>query len=89
MKNENNIYLDKGVKMFECDLADAKFNVLGKKDKMQALFQLLKTFSVIVIIFIFLFIFFYIHSKVRGHVYADKENDDKKEEMVDIQDKGK
>ena len=89
MSNENSIYLDKNVKMYVCDLVDAKFAALGRKDKMQALLQLLKTFSVIVSIFIFLFIFFYIHSKIRGHVYMDKENDDKREEMVDIEDKEK
>lgn len=89
MLNENSIYLDKNIKMYVCDLVDAKFTALGRKDKMQALFQLLKTFSVIVSIFIFLFIFFYIHSKVRGHVYMDKKKDDKKEEIVDIEDKEK
>lgn len=84
MKNENSIYL-KGVDIFEIDLSDALFIKLGQKDKMKALFQLFKTFSVIISIFIFLFIFFYIHSKFRGHVYTDKENDEQKEEeLVDI-----
>ena len=89
MSNENSIYIDKNVKMYVCDLVDANFANLGRKDKMLALLQLLKTFSVIVSIIIFLFIFFYIHSKIRGHVYMDNENDDKKEEMVDIEDKEK
>jgi len=88
MKNENSIYLDKSVEMPLCDLSVAQFKILGKKDKIQALFELLKTFSVIVAIFIFLFIFFYIHSKWRGHIYEDKE-DDKKEELADIEDKEK
>ena len=84
MKNENSIYL-KGVDIFEIDLSDALFIKLGQKDKMKALFQLFKTFSVIISIFIFLFIFFYIHSKFRGHAYTDKENDEQKEEeLVDI-----
>jgi len=88
MKNEKSIYLDKSAEMPICDLSIAQFKILGKKDKIQALFELLKTFSVIVTIFIFLFIFFYIHSKWRGHVYEDKE-DDKKEELADIEDKEK
>lgn len=88
MKNEKSIYLDKSAEMPICDLSIAQFKILGKKDKIQALFELLKTFSVIVTIFIFLFIFFYIHSKWRGHVYEDKE-DDKKEELANIEDKEK
>lgn len=88
MKNEKCIYLDKSEEMPLCDLSVAQFKILGKKDKIQALFELLKTFSVIVAIFIFLFIFFYIHSKWRGHIYEDKE-DDKKEELADIEDKEK
>ena len=89
MKNENSIYL-KGIDLLECDLAGAALHILGQKDKMKALFQLLKTFSVIVSIFIVLFIFFYLHSKFRGHLYEDKRDEEKKgEELVDIDDKEK
>ena len=84
MKNEKSVYV-KGVELFECDLSDAKLRVIGQKDITKALFQLMKTFSVIVAIFIVLFILFYLHSKFRGHAYTDKENDDKKDqELVDI-----
>ena len=84
MKNEKSVYV-KGVELFECDLSDAKLRVIGQKDITKALFQLMKTFSVIVSIFIVLFILFYLHSKFRGHAFEDKENDDKNdEELVDI-----
>ena len=86
MKNENNIYL-KGVELLESDLTEANLHILGKKDKMKALLQLVKTFSVIVSIFSFLFIFFYIHGKC---INKDKGNEDKKEEeMIDVEDKEK
>ena len=88
MKNENSVYL-KGIDLLECDLAGAALNVLGKKDKMKALFQLLKTFSVIVSIFIVLFIIFYLHSKFRGHLYEDKKEKKDEEELVDVEDKEK
>ena len=88
MKNENGVYF-KGVEVLECDLADAQLNVLGKKDKMKALFQLIQTFTVIGVIFIFLFIFFYLHSKFRGHHYMDKKEDKNEEELVDVEDKEK
>ena len=84
MKNENSIYL-KGIEMLECDLTEASLNVLGKKDKMKALYQLLKTFTVVVLIFCCLFVIFYIHSKLRGKVYEEK----KEEELVDVTDKEK
>lgn len=84
MKNENSVYL-KGIEIFDCDMAASQFKAIGQKDIMKALFQLFKTFSVIILIFVFLFIFFYVHSKFRGNAYTDKENDDKKdEELVDI-----
>ena len=74
MKNENSVYF-KGVDILECDLTNAQLSILGKKDKMKALFQLIQTFTVIGVIFIFLFIFFYLHSKFRGHHYMDKKED--------------
>ena len=89
MKNENNVYF-KGVEILECDLTNAQLSILGKKDKMKALFQLVQTFTVIVVIFIFLFIFFYLHSKFRGHHYMDKKEDKNDgEELVDVEDKEK
>ena len=89
MKNENNVYF-KGVEILECDLTNAQLSILGKKDKMKALFQLVQTFTVIVVIFIFLFIFFYLHSKFRGHHYTDKKEDKNDgEELVDVEDKEK
>ena len=89
MKNENSIYF-KGVDILECDLNNAQLNIIGKKDKMKALFQLIQTFTVIGVIFIFLFIFFYLHSKFRGHHYMDKEEDKNDgEELVDVDDKEK
>ena len=89
MKNENSIYF-KGVDILECDLNNAQLNIIGKKDKMKALFQLIQTFTVIGVIFIFLFIFFYLHSKFRGHHYMDKEEDKNDgEELVDVEDKEK
>ena len=84
MKNENSIYL-KGIEMLECDLTEASLNVLGKKDKMKALYQLLKTFTVVVLIFCCLFLIFYVHSKIRGKAYEEKEE----EELVDVEDKEK
>ena len=84
MKNENSVYL-KGIEIFECDMAESNFKAIGQKDIIKALFQLFKTFSVIISIFIFLFIFFYLHSKFKGDASTDKDNDDKKdEELVDI-----
>ena len=89
MKNENSVYL-KGVDLLECDLTNAQLNILGKKDKMKALFQLIQTFTVIGVIFIFLFIFFFLHSKFRGHHYIDKKEDKNDgEELVDVDDKEK
>ena len=89
MKNDNSVYI-KGIDLLECDLSGAALHKLGQKDKIKALFQLLKTFSVIVSIFIVLFIFFYLHSKFRGHLYEDKEDEEKKgKELVDIDDKEK
>ena len=84
MKNEKSIYL-KGVDLLECDLTEADLHIIGRKDKMKALFQLIKTFSVIGAIFLFLFIFFYLHGK-----FIHKESDDKKEEeMIDVDEKEK
>ena len=89
MKNENSVYF-KGLEILECDLTNAQLNILGKKDKMKALFQLIQTFTVIVVIFIFLFVFFYLHSKFRGHHYMDKKEDKNDgEELVDVEDKEK
>ena len=89
MKNENSVYI-KGVDILECDLTNAQLSILGKKDKMKALFQLIQTFSVIGVIFIFLFIFFYLHSRFRGHLYMDKKEDKNDgEELVDVEDKDK
>ena len=85
MKNEHSIYLDNNIEI--CDLSEGKFKILGKKEFEKALFELLKTFSVILSIFAFLFIFFFIHSKFRGHLYIDNEKDDKNEEMIDIDEK--
>ena len=87
MKNENSVYL-KGIDILECDLSEATLNIIGKKDKMKALFQLVQTFTVVVSIFIFLFIIFYLHSKCRGHLYEEKDKKDE-EELVDIEDKEK
>ena len=84
----NSIYLEnnKNIEIYECNLNEAKFMILGKKDIKKALLELLKTFSVIICIFIFLFIFFFIHSKFRGHLYTDKEEEDKEkdEELIEI-----
>ena len=66
MKNENNAYL-KGINMLECDLSEAQLNIIGKKDKINSLFQLVQTFKVVVLIFIFLFVIFYLHSKCKGN----------------------
>ena len=89
MGTNNSIYLEnnKNLEIYECDLNEAKFMILGKKDIKKALLQLLKTFSVVICIFIFLFIFFFIHSKFRGHLYTDEEKDDKEkdEELIEIQ----
>jgi len=84
----DSIYLgnNKNLEIYECNLNEAKFMILGKKDIKKALLQLLKTFSVVICIFIFLFIFFFIHSKFRGHLYTDEEKDNKEkdEELVEI-----
>ena len=85
----NSIYFEnnENLEIYECDLNEAKFMILGKKDIKKALLQLLKTFSVVICMFIFLFIFFFIHSKFRGHLYTDEEKDNKEkdEELVEIQ----
>ena len=87
MKNENNAYL-KGINMLECDLSEAQLNIIGKKDKINSLFQLVQTFKVVVLIFIFLFFIFYLHSKCKGNLYGEKDKKDG-EELVDIEDKEK
>jgi len=89
MGENNSIYFEnnKNLEINECNLNEAKFMILGKKDIKKALLQLLKTFSVVICMFIFLFIFFFIHSKFRGHLYTDegKDNKEKDEELVEIQ----
>ena len=89
MGENNSIYFEnnKNLEINECNLNEAKFMILGKKDIKKALLQLLKTFSVVICMFIFLFIFFFIHSKFRGHLYTDEEKDNKEkdEELVEIQ----
>ena len=87
VKNENNAYL-KGINMLECDLSEAQLNIIGKKDKINSLFQLVQTFKVVVLIFIFLFFIFYLHSKCKGNLYGEKDKKDG-EELVDIEDKEK
>lgn len=87
VKNENNAYL-KGINMLECDLSEAQLNIIGKKDKINSLFQLVQTFKVVVLIFIFLFFIFYLHSKCKGNHYGEKDKKDG-EELVDIEDKEK
>ena len=87
MKNENNAHL-KYKDMLECDLTEAQLNIIGKKNKMKALFQLINTFTVVVSIFFFLFLVFCLHEKFRGHLYEEKDKKDE-EELVDIEDKEK
>ena len=87
MKNENNAHL-KYKDMLECDLTEAQLNIIGKKNKMKALFQLMNTFTVVVSIFFFLFLVFCLHEKFRGHLYEEKDKKDE-EELVDIEDKEK
>ena len=87
MKNENSGYL-KGIDILECDLAEAQLNIIGKKDKMNVLSKLGLRFTFVVSIFAFLFLIIYLHSKVRGHLYEEKDKKDG-EELVDFEDKEK
>jgi hypothetical protein len=47
IKKENTAYLE-GRGILECDLAEAKLNIMGKKDKMKVLSQIIQTSTVVV-----------------------------------------